>query len=264
MKGRARPEDKVIISFVHYIADKFYPGLRISEWPDKKSGSSGEIDAIAKSTDNCIAIEHTSIDSLPNQRRDNARFTQVFVPLEQELCDRTDVRVCLIIPFRALPTGANWDTIRVKLRAWIDREVPMLPSGTAKHNVAGIPFPVTVRKPTGAPRLWFARFAEDDPEFVACIQNLVIAKAKKLKKYKEAGYSTVLLIENSDLANMCLSTMVEAISNAFPSSLPPEVDRIWYADTSIPDSHQFWNLSPTSRAKMVVMSATEELDNPPE
>ncbi len=43
-----RPEDKVIESFVGYLANRLYLGLQISDWPDKRSGSMGEIDAVAE------------------------------------------------------------------------------------------------------------------------------------------------------------------------------------------------------------------------
>jgi len=91
-----------------------------------------------------------------------------------------------------------------------------------------------------------------------------VQKADKLKKYQKAAYRTILLLENNDLANMSFSTMVGAIEDAYPEGLPDGVDRIWFADTSIPESRQFFNLTPASRSTLPIMTATEELDHPPE
>lgn len=55
--SHARREDSVIKEFVSYIADKLYLGLQITDWPDKKLGSIGEIDAVAEGANLRIAIE---------------------------------------------------------------------------------------------------------------------------------------------------------------------------------------------------------------
>jgi len=89
-------------------------------------------------------------------------------------------------------------------------------------------------------------------------------KAEKLAKYKQGDSLTVLLIENSDIAPMNRATMIMAVEAIFRANPPSAIDRVWYADTSVRASHQFWNLTPSSRAKMPLMNAIKELDNPPE
>ncbi len=259
-----RPEDKVIESFVRYLADKLYLGLQISEWPDKRPGSRGEIDAVAEGTSNRVAIEHTSIDFLPHQRRDDARFVKVVAPLEEEFRTRPELSACISIPFGAVPSGVNWDAVREALQKWISREVPSLHNGTTEHTIAGVPFPIRVSKPSSISQLWFAREATDDPNFADRLRDLVNEKAKKLAMYKENGYLTILLIENADIALMNRATMITAIETICRENAPTAIDKVWHADTSIPTSHQFWNLTPASRAGMKVMSATKELEYPPE
>jgi hypothetical protein len=263
-KSQLRPEDKVIESFVHYLADKPYPGLHITEWPDKHPGSRGEIDAIAEGMGKRVAIEHTSIDSLPNQRLDDARYVKVFVPLEQEFRTRSDICASISVPFGAVPTGVNWDAVREALRNWISCEVPNLANGTTEQNIDGVPFPITVLKPSSICHLWFARGATEDPNFADRLLDLMNEKAKKLARYKEASYLTILLIENSDIALMNRATMITAIETSYQANAPTAIDKVWYADTSVTSSPQFWNLTPASRAGMRLMSATEELENPPE
>lgn len=264
LRSQLRREDEVIKSFVRYLADNLYSGLQITQWPDKQPGSIGEIDAIAEGVGKRVAIEHTSIDSLPSQRLDDARYVKVFVPLEQEFRTRSDLCASISVPFGAVPTGVNWDAVRDALRNWISREVPNLAHVRTEHNIDGVPFPITVLKPSSICHLWFARGATEDPNFADRLLDLMNEKAKKLVKYKEAVYLTIILIENSDIALMNRTTMITAVDTSYQANAPTAIDKVWYADTSVPVSPQFWNLTPTSRAGMRLMSATEELENPPE
>lgn len=68
-------------------------------------------------------------------------------------------------------------------------------------------------------------------------------KGAKLAKYQEPGTTTVLLVENGDIALMNDGKMLDAIRNAYPDGLPPGVDQLWFVDTSISDSPQFRDFS---------------------
>ena len=70
----------VIDAFIEYLRKHGYPELTVTSYPDKENRSSPDIDAIAGP----FAIEHTSIDTLPNQRRNNDWFKKVLGNLEQE------------------------------------------------------------------------------------------------------------------------------------------------------------------------------------
>ena len=75
--------DKAVVAlFVDFLAHKEYTGLEIERIPDEEAP--GEIDAIAGQ----FAIEHTSIDTIPHQRRDEAWFMESIGSLEQEFKDK--------------------------------------------------------------------------------------------------------------------------------------------------------------------------------
>lgn len=57
----------VINAFVTYLWENGHSCLQVDRWPDKENRNLADIDAIA----GAFAIEHTSIDTLPNQRRDS-------------------------------------------------------------------------------------------------------------------------------------------------------------------------------------------------
>jgi hypothetical protein len=46
-------------------------------------------------------------------------------------------------------------------------------------------------------------------------------------------------VENADIALMNRQKMFDAIRRAYPDGLPIGVDRLWYADTAIPDDIDF-------------------------
>ena len=55
--------------------------------------------------------------------------------------------------------------------------------------------------------------------------------------------TTILLIENDDIALMNEVKMLDAIRGAYPDGLPCGVDEIWFADTSIPKEPRFQNFT---------------------
>ncbi len=59
-------ENRRSLSLKSSICPRGHPGLRIDSWPDKENRESSEIDAIS----GAFAFEHTSVDTLPNQRQD--------------------------------------------------------------------------------------------------------------------------------------------------------------------------------------------------
>jgi hypothetical protein len=257
-------QDAVIDSFIEYLAAKLYPGLHVIDRPDKKPGTVREIDALAESPNLRVAIEHTSVDSLPNQRTEDAGFNEVIGKLEGELRGKINSRVHLITPFGSVPTGMSWQTIRATLKTWLIEIVPSLPEGRSRHNIEGVPFSIDLMKDSTRPHgLYMARNAPDDSTFAVRLREQLEGKADKLKKYKAEGCLTVLLVESSDIALMSRGKMALAIEATYSSVPPAGSDKIWYADTSIPDSLQFWNTTP-GRTACTLMNAIEELENPNE
>jgi hypothetical protein len=228
---------EVIEAFVAHLRGLRHPDLRVDSWPDKGNRESSDIDAIS----GVFAIEHTSVDTLPNQRRDANWFTRVVTGLDVELSTSLPCRLRIALEYRAIRPGQDWSAIREALRAWIIYEVPNLADGTHRvHNVAGVPFPLHVRKASDRPAgLLFARYEPVDDTLPSRIRIQFDRKAQKLSTYQSAGKTTVLLVENDDIALMNSQRMLEAIRQAYPTGLPVGVDELWYADTSIPDDIDF-------------------------
>ena len=89
MSEKSELDDAVVVdAFVSHLTKDRYPGIKVDARPDLDNRLTSDIDAIAGP----LAIEHTSIDTIENQRRDSAWFGKVALPLEERY------RSCL--PFR--------------------------------------------------------------------------------------------------------------------------------------------------------------------
>ena len=224
----------VIDAFIGYLREHGHPELRIDRHPDKENRTSSDIDAIAGP----FAIEHTSIDTLSNQRRNDHWFDQIIGGLEQEFENQLPFRMSIMFPYDAATKGKVKDriTIQKALKSWILEKSPHLEFG--KHdlnNIPGIPFHLTIDKRTShIPGVAFWRSKPDDDTLSCRIKELLDRKAKKLKRYQDIGKTRVLLIESNDIALMDIQgrEILNAIQEAYPISLPVGVDKIWYADTA--------------------------------
>jgi hypothetical protein len=237
----------VIKAFVEYLRANRYPGLKIDCWPEDKNPNTPDIDAIAGP----FAIEHTSVDSLPNQRRDSDWFMQVVGGLKNEV-NATPFRLRIIIEYGAVTKGQKWTAISAALKTWILSDAHDLPDG--RHlvvNAPGIPFRMNVTKESDRPPgIFLGRFEPQDATLPARVRILLDRKANKLAKYHKPGTTTMLLIENDDIALMNEFRMREAIQQAYPEVLPEGVDEIWYTDTSIPPEIEFHNFTEEIKNKI--------------
>ena len=222
--------DGCVLSFVAHLRENGHPGLQVNRWPDKENSDSPDIDAIAGP----FAIEHTSIDTLPNQRLNDARFTQVINGLEAKHSGKLPFYLKIRFKYGVITTNQDWKAINQALENWIIKESPCLDEGEhVLNNITDVPFELIVKKDLSSPpTLVIYRDAPNDKTLSKRIKKQCDGKAKKLAKYQPLGKTTVLLIESRDPYLMNPSIMLEKICNAYPTGLPPGVDEIWYA-TSI-------------------------------
>jgi hypothetical protein len=233
-------DHEVVEKFVAHLAVNGYPGLRIDKWPERENRNSPDIEAIAGQ----FAIEHTSIDTLPNQRGKSDWFMRAVGGLEKEL-PKPPYRLNITLEYDAITIGQDWAAIRGSLKTWLIKDSPQLPDGRhTLENLPGIPFRLRVTKQSGRPpRIIFGRIAPEDESLPRRIRQQLDSKIEKLAPYQARGLITVLLIESHDIALMNWDIMLEALRKAYPEGLPPRVDEIWHVDTSIPSEIEFRDFS---------------------
>jgi hypothetical protein len=221
--------------FTAHLKENGYPGLKVDEYPDK-GGAKGtsDVDGIAGP----FAIEVTSIDTVPNQRRYDDWFSQVIGGLRRELFD-VPFRLRIIFEHSAIKTGQDWPAIRQALRKWIIEEAPLIQEGN--HLIQVIPeIPcLRIRKGGRRPGVIFARSAPDDDTLPKRMRELIDRKVKKLAEYHRRGKTTILLLDGWDSSLMNQGIMFNAMQDAYPQGIPSEIDQIWFAYTDDPDEIDF-------------------------
>lgn len=238
-------ECATVASFVRYLGRcRGNPGLVVDRWPDKANRTAPEIDAVAGD----FAIEHTSIDSVADQRERDASFLRVVGGLEPLIEEHVGCGFIVALEFDAIGKGMDWSRARASLKKWIEEEAPLLQDGI--HTVSlptsastEVPIVMHIRKGPVPRSTGFLRFEPKDGSLSTRIRALVDRKAKKLSKYQGPSCTTVLLIENDDIALMNEGKMLEGIQEAYPEGCPPGVDEIWFADTSVPDNPRFYDFT---------------------
>ena len=175
-------EKIVINAFVAHLEKQGYPGLKVDRQPDEENRKSSDIDAIAGK----FAIEHTSIDTLPYQRRDSARYLKIIDGIKDEFMDKIPYRLKLTFPYEAVQLGQEWGKIRDSLKEWIINYSSILPDGIRLIcDAPGIPFEFTVRKVGGRmPGVYFSRSESSDNSLPDRIREQLGRKARKLLPYK--------------------------------------------------------------------------------
>lgn len=244
----------VIDAFIEYLREDGHPELMISCYPDKKNRDSPDIDAIAGP----FAIEHTSIDTLPNQRRNNEWFMKVVEGLEEEFSSQLSFHLAISFYDGSITKGQDWRKIRQGFKNWINQENDNQRLADGPHwinSVPSIPFPFHVIKGHDPPwGVHFGRFPPDNTDLPNRVKKLFDRKAKKLRKYQNLGKTTVLLVESNDIALMDIQgwILLKAVQEAYPFGPPIGVDKIWYADTAdMPDWINFKDFTPDLLTKRI-------------
>ena len=194
-----------------------------------------------------FAIEHIRIDTLPDQTRRNDWFGQAIDGLEEELSPYLPFRLQITLQYDAVTANQDWRAINRALMNWIMGESVYLEDGQHDlENVPSIPFPLNVDKDSDYkfPGLVFYRNQPNDNTLPNRIKTLCDEKARKLAEYQESGKTTVILIENNDIALMNRTMMQQEIQNAYPNGLPAGVDKIWFADKTGDSDITFEDFTP--------------------
>jgi hypothetical protein len=233
-------DDDVIDAFVGHLSETGYPNLVVDRRPDKLERSAPAIDAIAGQ----FAIEHTSLEALPDQRRNDAWYERVVSPLEREFGDTLPYGLVVSIPYGVVMAGRDWSGIRDVLRQLVRDCSGLLSDG--RHLVerpCGVDLCLHVWKRGNRRGVHFKRQLPAERTPVTAVRDLVLRKASKLEACDDRIETRVLLVENGDIALMNIQVLVDMLQAAFPDGSPTGVDQLWYADTSIAEELEFRNLT---------------------
>lgn len=233
-------QNRVIREVLEFLSNNISVDYEIIGHPDEIERNSPACDAIAIVGSRNVAVEHTSIDSIPSQRKDDNRFKKVLGPLEKELSGKLPApgHYDLVIHMNVIPTGIKWDDIRQRICNWCQEVAPSLQIGdpfvAPKHFVRGViqgvPFEVKLYHWPGRDgQFKIGRFSPEDLETqrAKVIHQALFSRGIKVANYRNNGYRTILIFESHDIALANASVIGQAfvnVINEFESAqLPDEV-----------------------------------------
>lgn len=235
-----KTERKIIKEVLEFLSKTINVSYKIVGYPDESERNLPACDSLACVGIKKVAVEHTSIDSVPFQRRDDQRFIKLLEPLEKELTGKlpTPGHYQLVIHMNTIPTGINWADVRLRILQWCLKVAPNIEIGSPctaprhfiREVLRGVPFEVTLYRWTGRDgKFQIARFCPADltNQRTEVISQALISRGAKVARYRNSGFRTILILESNDISLANASDIGQSFVNAMKKAdsvkLPDEV-----------------------------------------
>lgn len=182
--------------------------------PDEGERNKEAIDMHCVGKDLELVLEHTRIESFPEQITNGIWLVNLLKPLEESLSNSLPMpgHYNLVVASSAIAGVKNKDRIRLALIKWIKEKAPMLeigsPATAPRHYIreipTGVPFEVTLyRWPRMDGRFLFSQYIPDNlrERRKERIRRAFEDKCPKLKAAKtKDSILSVLVLESNDIA----------------------------------------------------------------
>ena len=187
--GPSTSRPQVVARFVEHLRNERVSELKIERWPEDENPGQSEIEAIAGD----LAIEHTSIDTLPQPREIGNHFEEALAILERL---PVSARLSINVPYGLVKVGTDWNSFRLAIAHWILNLAPELPDGVHQIELSGTTLRCTAIKESDR-RTWRPLESPCPRRRHAAFRvgGQIRRKARKLARYRAQGYPTVLLLE---------------------------------------------------------------------
>jgi hypothetical protein len=226
-------EDQAIEMVLAAIKRVSGAAYRVTRRPDQGNRERSDVDAYAEAEGaSVLAIEHTRLETLAGQARDDAWFERGLGPLEG---------VPLGCPLRLNPPhqnvvpGQDWADIRARIAHWAIERADELPEGLSEHQVPGVPFDLTVEKPPiGEPGIHLGRMepvGDRDAQLLATMHVALDHKRDALERYRRERASAVLVLESEDVVLTSVQAIYKAFLLAARGRSRPWLDQVWLVRT---------------------------------
>jgi hypothetical protein len=221
---RTPPDREIVEAFVGHLQRHGHRDLKIDSWPEDDHPGQSVVEALVGD----LAIEHTSVDTLPDQRRVGEQFMDALGVLDHL---PTTARLSINVPYELVTVGADWEAYRLALAHWILNVAPTLSDGP--HDIA-LPNTsltcIALKESTRPARVILSRPAQDDETLPQRVGLQITRKMKKLRRYKAEGFTTVLILETQDIALMNQHKMLEAVREGLAGAIPEGLDQLWFTE----------------------------------
>ncbi len=239
-------EKQVCDTIIHFIAKRKHLTVNKICYPDKeKRNSAPSVDRIIECPGLEIVLEHTLIESYPEQISDSKRVDKLLGPLRTKLTGQLPKpgHYELSIDVGAVKGAKDTKNIQTALIKWIKEKAPILrvgspnvsPSHYIREEPLGVPFQVTLyRWPRRDGEFWISVNAPEDlkKQKRHRIRKALDDKCPKLYNTKGNVRISILLLESDDmfLANCC--DTAKALANELKGR-DDAPDEVYLVDTEI-------------------------------
>lgn len=226
----------------------------ILEFPDESNRKTKDVDCLAIKDGIRYCIEHTSYDTLKNQRQKNDYFLKSIKGIEERYRN-LNYRLNICIEWDAIKKkgdAKSFSKINSSIQKWIKDESPFIEACTSYplkihkiQNYDGLTIDFSISKQIGNLNkgVFITRGInnKNKKEFEESFLNKnkmdeqLKRKIKKLNLNKYHDCKKILILESNDIALMNKTRIEKAVVNYFSQS-QLNVNQIWYCDTSIKPS----------------------------
>lgn len=225
MINEPKNEQTLCKMVIHLIGDRRGEAITDAESVDTVIRTRPAVDWQFETPTARFAVEHTRIESFPNQIGKGKKFAQLLEPLETELAGRLPGEFLLFVNVGAAKApAAKHVAIRSALSEWILANAHSL---EAKEEVdfwensncvltaklPNVPFDVTLSRDTSyGSRLFIIQEPQGNSQLLLhdCIRETLKRKCPKLSVEQATGRISVLILESDDIALADRKAIAEA------------------------------------------------------
>jgi hypothetical protein len=130
-------------------------------------------------------------------------------------------RLTIRVPYELVTVGSDWKAYRAALEHWIVNVSPTLEDGEYAVDMPNTDLKCEALTKTDRPHGTFLRRpAPEDDTLVQRVRQQIERKMKKVRRYKDEGHTTVLILETQDIALINQHKMLAAIREAVDGTMP--------------------------------------------
>jgi len=232
-------EQKIINELVAVLRENGYPNLQVDAWPDEDKRGNGNIEAIAGP----FAIEHTTIDGLPDQRGHDDRFRRIISGVAEDRQLAGDCQTTVVLGYDDILriSSRSVPSINAQLLVWLREVLSRLSEGEHRFPpTADIPISILIRKRCGwGPGISFRRDLPSASAVSEKLRGQLERKARKLRRYKSESCCTLLLVELDCSPFMGADDFIRFFCSIYENRSIEGIDELWFAETRL---GEFWKL----------------------
>lgn len=241
MKKEPKNEQVICVGLMQLISERRCESVTPTCQPDTIERSRPAVEWLFETATAKFAIEHTRIESFPNQIIDGKHFARMLEPLETELTGQLPGHYFLVVNVGAAKAPVSrHDEIRAAIRDWILANcIGLKEEEGLRGTPTGVPFEIALSRDIGggSSLTVFQGLVDNlaDLRFDR-IREALDRKCPKLSAEQRAGRITVLALESDDMPLINRRAVSAAVVEAL-ASRTDSPDLIFWVRTST----QPWN-----------------------